>query len=128
LTGKRILVVEDEFIVAWDLQNILRRIGHVPIGCATSGEEAIRMAAETLPDLVLMDVQLDGEIDGVAASMEITRVRPVPIVYLTAYSESFLKGPSTMVHPYLCIAKPFSAATIQTAIESIIGVPQVRPN
>jgi two-component system, cell cycle sensor histidine kinase and response regulator CckA len=61
LAPKRILVIEDEQIVARDLLNQLKRLGHIPVGSAANGREAIKMAAETQPDLILMDIQLDGE-------------------------------------------------------------------
>lgn len=127
MAAKRILVIEDEQIVARDLQNLLRRLGHVAIGTAANGEDAVRIAAETLPDLILMDVQLDGMMDGVQASFEITRRQPVPIVYITAFPGTFLCEPSKMVSPFLCVAKPFSAATVQAAIDSALGS-ITRPN
>jgi len=119
--AKRILIIEDEQIVAQDLQNLLRRLGHTPIGSAGNGPDAIRMAAETQPDLILMDVRLDGDMDGVEASIEIARKCAVPIVYLTAYSDSFIARPSSMVFPFLCLAKPFSAAAVEAVIESALS-------
>jgi two-component system cell cycle sensor histidine kinase/response regulator CckA len=124
MTAKRILVIEDERIVARHLQNLIQRIGHVPVGHAASGSEAIRMAAETSPDLILMDLQLEGNIDGIAASAEIARNHSIPIVYITANSETFVRKPSDMVFPFLCIAKPFSAETVRVAIESAFVSPR----
>jgi CheY-like chemotaxis protein len=121
--GKRILIVEDEQIVSRDLQNLLRRIGHIPVGPAANGADAIRLAAETRPDLILMDVKLNGGVDGMAAALEIAKTQTVPIIYVTAYSQAFLTQPSSMVAPFLCIAKPFSAAAIESAIQSILGLP-----
>jgi CheY-like chemotaxis protein len=118
-TGKRILVIEDELIVARDLGNLLCRLGHVPIGHASNGPDAIRLASERKPDLILMDIRLNGPIDGVQAANEIVRQLNVPVIYVTANSHLFLDGKSTMVHPYLCIAKPFSELSVQAAIESV---------
>jgi CheY-like chemotaxis protein len=125
LPAKRILVVEDEYIVAHDLQNLLRHMGHVPVGCAASGPDAIRMAEEESPDLILMDVELDGPMDGVTAALEIRKSHSIPIVYLTAYSQSFIHGPSRMVHPFLCIAKPFSPAAVEAALHSVFTLMRV---
>ena len=126
--AKRILVVEDEQIVARDLQNMLRRLGHVPLGPAESGSDAIRLVVETVPDLVLMDVRLEGEMDGVEASIEIASKWKVPIVYITAYSQQFLAEPSRMVFPYLCIAKPFSPQALELTIDSILKTTEIRPS
>jgi CheY-like chemotaxis protein len=94
VVAKRILVIEDEQIVARDLQNLLRRLGHRAIGQASNGPDAIRMAAETRPDLVLMDVTLEGKRDGLEVSLEIARHRSVPIVFITANAQSFVSGAS----------------------------------
>ena len=123
MIAKRILVVEDELIVARDLQNLLQRLGHRTVGQAANGLDAIRMAAETRPDLVLMDLVLDGRMDGLDTALEIARHRRVPIIYITANSNTIIHGPSKMVFPFLCVAKPFSAAIVETAIESVLSNP-----
>ncbi len=128
MTAKRILVIEDERIVARDLGKLLKRLGYTPVGPAASGEEAIQLAEQTEPDLILMDVRLRGGMDGIEASHEIVRKRPVPIVYLTAYTGTFVCSPWDMVHPYLCLAKPFSERGVQAAIESALGIAVARPN
>ena len=128
MPGKRILIIEDEQVVALDLRNLLKRLGHTPLGPAVTAGDAIRLAAETLPDLILMDVKLEGEHDGVHAATEITRHRLVPIVYITAYPEKFISGSSPMVHPFLCVAKPFSFATVEAAIRSALHLSELRPN
>lgn len=122
MASKRILVVEDERIVARDLRNIVMRLGHIPLGPAASGSEAIRMAAEALPDLILMDVQLDGPMNGVEVSVKIAENQAVPIVYITAYPGTFLRGGSPMVSPFLCAAKPFSTAGLAAIINSALGI------
>lgn len=128
MVSKRILVIEDEQIVARDISNLLKRLGFAPLGPAASGQEAIQLAAQTEPDLILMDVRLSGGMDGVEAAHEIVRNRTVPIVYLTAYPGTFVCSPWEMAPPYLCLAKPFSAACMQAAIESALGISAARPN
>ena len=82
-----ILIVEDEPVVAKDIQLSLQRLGyHVP-ATATSGEEAIRKAVEIHPDLILMDIVLKGEMDGVETALQIQRKQEVPVIYLTAYAD-----------------------------------------
>jgi two-component system, cell cycle sensor histidine kinase and response regulator CckA len=127
-TPKRILVIEDEQVVARDLQNQLRRLGHIPLGSAASGREAIKMAAETQPDLILMDISLDGPMDGVEASMKIVANRPVPIVYITAYPGTFIHHTSRMVSPFMCVAKPFSAPSLETVIQYALEISDARLN
>jgi CheY-like chemotaxis protein len=127
-SGKRILVIEDEQIVARDLQNQLKRLGHISLGSAASGPEAIKMAAETRPDLILMDIRLEGPMNGIEASMKIVENRPVPIVYITAYPGTFIHATSKMVSPFMCIAKPFSAPSIETVIQTALAVSHGRPN
>jgi len=126
--AKRILVIENEQIVAHDLNNLLKRLGYAPLGPATTGREAIQLAEQTKPDLILMDVKLNGGMDGVEASHEIVRNRTVPVVYLTGYPGTFICSPWEMVHPYLCLAKPFSERGVQAAIESALGVANGKPN
>lgn len=125
---KQILVVEDEQIVARDLKNLLKRLGYATVGPAVSGPEAIKMAAETRPDLVLMDVRLDGPMDGVEASIEIFKQGGVPVIYLTAYPETFIRNPLTMVYPFLCAAKPYSDAGLEAVIQSVLGASPARVN
>jgi CheY-like chemotaxis protein len=127
LALKRILVIEDEQIVARDLQNVLRRLGHLPVGSAASGRDAIKMAAETQPDLILMDIRLDGPMNGIEASQAIVENRPVPIVYLTAFPGTFIYDASRMVSPYMCVAKPFSVPHLDAIILSALGL-SARPN
>ncbi|HEX4750791.1 MAG TPA: response regulator [Bryobacteraceae bacterium] len=124
MTSKRILIVEDELIVARDLQNILRRLGHRMIGQVANGPDAIRMAAESRPDLILMDLVLDGSMDGLETALEIARHRQVPIIYITANSNTIVCRPSKMVFPFLCVAKPFSATIVESAIESVFSRPR----
>ena len=125
--SKRILVVEDERIVAHDLQNVLRRLGHIPLGPAQSGTDALKLAVETLPNLILMDVRLEGEMDGVEASIEIASKWKIPVIYITAYSEVFLADPARMVFPYLCIAKPFSPQALALTIETVLKMSEAHP-
>ena len=95
----RILIVEDEKILAADLEKKLRGLGYRVDSIATSGEEAIRLAQERQPSLVLMDVRLSGAMDGVQAARQIQENRRIPIIYLTAYSDLFLRDPSSMQAP-----------------------------
>ena len=83
----KIMIVEDENIIALDIRSMLEDLGYLVSDIVSSGEESIQRASKKKPDLVLMDVKLKGSIDGVSAGEEIFRQFRIPIVYLTAYSD-----------------------------------------
>jgi PAS domain S-box-containing protein len=112
----RVLVVEDEPIVALDLQLRLERMGYdVPV-VASSGEDAVRSARAEPPDLVLMDINLEGEMDGIDAADELARER-LPVVFLTAYSNDRTLQRAKIAEPYGYLLKPFEERELQTTIE-----------
>ena len=117
---KRVLIIEDEAIVARSLTILLRRWGYDVAGTADNGFRAIELAMETLPDLLLMDVRLDGLMDGLEAAAQIVEQRSVPVVYLTAYANTMVRDHSKMVAPFLCVTKPFSEDNLQAAIETAL--------
>lgn len=115
--SKTILVVEDEGIVAKDLQSRLKKIGyHVPV-IVSSGEEAILKIAEVQPDLVLMDIQLKGKIDGIEAAEHIYFQYNIPIIYLTAYADDRTLERARLTDPFGYLLKPFKEKELQTSIE-----------
>ena len=114
---KQILVVEDEPIVALDLQQRLQRMGYRVPEVVATGEEAVAAARARAPDLVLMDINLAGEVDGVAAAERIRHDRRVPVVYLTAYSNERTLQRAKVTEPYGYLLKPFEDRELQTTIE-----------
>jgi CheY-like chemotaxis protein len=118
-----ILVVEDETIVAADIQQQLRQDGFRLNPIARSGEDAVRLAQELLPDLVLMDIRLAGSIDGLAAARLIQRSTGIPVVYLTAFPGMFLQDPSSMQDPNLCLIKPFAVSELRSIIDVALHPP-----
>lgn len=117
----RILVVEDEQIVAADLSAKLKRLGYEVAGIASSGEDAIALAEKLRPQLVLMDVRLRGHMDGTEAARHIQRSTGAPIIFITAYAEIFLRDPSLMNPPGLCISKPFSMGQLRAVLDTVTG-------
>lgn len=113
----RILVVEDERIVAMDLAATLEELGYDVVGMATRGEDAVQRAAELQPELILMDVRLAGSLDGIQAAEIIHRSRDVPVVYLTAHSdnETLRRAAATAASGYL--VKPFKSPELRCTIE-----------
>ena len=115
----RILIVEDEQIVAADLESKLTRIGHRVVGTAGTGEDAIALAEQIRPELVLMDVRLKGSMDGTEAARQVQRLTGAPIIFITAFAEIFLRDPALMNPPGLCLSKPFSLNQLQAVLETI---------
>ena len=115
-----VLVVEHEGIVALDIQNRLRRSGYAVAGVASSGSEAIRKAVELQPDLVLMDINLQGEMNGIEATKNINSQLDIPIIYLTAYADEATLKKANQAAPFGYLLKPFKerelVATIQMAL------------
>jgi PAS domain S-box-containing protein len=112
-----ILIVEDERVVAKDLGNTLTGLGYDVVGSVKSGSEAIQEAQAKRPDLILMDISLPGEIDGVAAAAEIKRLLDRPIVYLTAYSDGEVLARARQTEPHGYLVKPFRGAELRSTIE-----------
>ncbi len=112
-----ILIVEDEQIVAMDLEAIVRRLGCVVVGTASTGSAAIATAVQLHPDLILMDIRLRGRMDGIAAATEILTGQDVPIIYLTSYSDTATRERAAGTSPYGYLIKPFDERTVQSTIE-----------
>ena len=106
--GGRILVVEDEAIVARDIASQLVELGYQPVGQTAHGEQAIVMARELVPDLVLMDIQLAGEMDGITAARTIVDELGLPVVFLTAFAADDILARAKLIEPYGYVLKPFS--------------------
>lgn len=118
MTGQaRILLAEDEGIVGLNIQTRLEELGYNVVANVSSGEEAIAAALETNPDLVLMDIKLAGEVDGIEAAEQIRRHLHIPFVYLTAYADNETLNRAKLTEPYGYILKPFEARDLFTAIE-----------
>ncbi len=113
----RLLIVEDEGIVALNIQTRLEGLGYNVVASVSSGEEAIEVAGETRPDLILMDIKLDGKVDGIEAAAEIRRLFQLPVVYLTAYTNDETLNRAKLTEPYGYILKPFEARDLCTTIE-----------
>jgi PAS domain S-box-containing protein len=112
-----ILIVEDELIVAEDLRYILEDFGYNVVGIVDSGEKALQKVAETKPYLVLMDVRLNGQLDGVQTAEQIWKNYQIPVIYLTANSDLKTLQRAKATEPFGYITKPFKEKELQTAIE-----------
>ncbi len=108
MNNKQILIVEDDSIIAAYLQETLIGFGYEILDIATTGEQAIKLATETNPDIIIMDIQLKGDINGITASKLIRKKSDVPIIYLTAYSEDTLLEQAMKTKPSAFLLKPFN--------------------
>lgn len=120
-----IIIVEDERITAEDIKKALNSVGYEVPAIVPSGEEAIKAAEELKPDLVIMDIKLEGEMDGIQAAEQIRSKLGIPIIYLTAYSDektvqrAKITEPSGFIlkQPYGFLRKPFEESELNTTIE-----------
>ena len=117
MTNAKIVVVEDEIIVAKDIQNRLKRFGYNVPAVASSGEEALVKVAENYPDLVLMDIRLKGEIDGIETARQIYTQFNIPIIYLTAYADDNTIERAKVTEAFGYLLKPFKERELYTSIE-----------
>lgn len=113
----RILVVEDETIVARDINQQLTELGYEPVGVCNRGEDVVDRAGVLQPDLILMDIQLAGPMDGVTAAMAVNEQLGIPVVFLTAFAESETFNRAKQSNPFGYIIKPFTERELQTVIE-----------
>jgi PAS domain S-box-containing protein len=117
MSNVKILVVEDESIVAMDIKQRAESLGYTVTAVTPSGEEAVQKAEENTPDLVLMDIVLKGEIDGIEAAQRIRDAQDIPIVYLTAYSDEKTLKRARVTEPFGYIIKPFEDRELHSAVE-----------
>ena len=119
--GYRIQIVEDERIVALDLKIALQSLGFDVVACCASGEEAIVVAGETRPDLILMDIHLEDGISGTEAALIIRRELGIPVVYLTAFAEEIILQQAEKSAPYGYLLKPFELRELNATIRMALA-------
>ncbi|MFZ2054929.1 MAG: response regulator [Candidatus Aminicenantales bacterium] len=118
--GWRILVVEDEAIIAMDIQNILKKIGYSSAEVVHSGEESIQKVASGHPHLVLMDIKLKGSLDGIEAAHQIFHQYNVPVVYITAYGDENTLKRANGTARFGYITKPFEENELEMTIQGAL--------
>jgi PAS domain S-box-containing protein len=117
IASRRLLIVEDERIVARDLAQTLTDLGYAVVGTSATGDDAVAQAHDHQPDLVLMDIRLAGVKDGIQAAAEIRSERDIPIIFLTAHSDDDTLRRAKQTGPLGYLIKPFKAAELRCAIE-----------
>src|SRR4051794_11665246 len=119
MAGLRILLVEDEILIAEDARIGLERMGYVVVGTAASGPDAVQQAGQLRPDLILMDVRLQGAMNGVEAARRIRSQADIPIICVTAHAS--VLASSENGGRCTCLAKPYSPTQLQAAIQAVVG-------
>jgi len=126
MANLRILIVEDERIVARDMQNVLRRLGYTVSFIASRRKEAIEITEGTQPDLILMDIKLKEDMDGIEAAKQIRTRFYIPIIYMSALSdkESLMRAEETK--PFFFISKPIEERVLKATIEKAYSTQNMR--
>ncbi len=117
----KVLIVEDEGIVAMDLAAGLDKDGYEVVGIADSATEAASLFKENEVDIILMDVHIIGEKDGIDTAAELLKQRSVPLIYLTAFTDTNTINRAKSTHPAAFLAKPYSITNVRIAIELAIS-------
>jgi signal transduction histidine kinase len=116
----KVLIVEDERVVALHLRQQLSRLGYQVPAMATAGEQALQHIRDFQPDVVLMDIHIEGNIDGIETAAHIPPELHVPVIYLTAYSEEATLERARLTKPYGYLLKPFSERELHAAIQMVL--------
>ena len=116
----RVLVIEDEAVIALDVAKIVRGAGHQVVGIAATEDAAVSLASKHTPDLVIADIQLRGDDNGMAAVRQILQSMAVPIIFVTGYPERLLTGEG--IEPAFVITKPFDPDLLKTAMAQALNI------
>jgi DNA-binding LytR/AlgR family response regulator len=120
MSKTNILVVEDESIVSKDIQHSLKKLGYHVVGAASTGEKALELVRLERPDIVLMDIMLKGEMNGIETAEIIRTELAIPVIFLTAYADESTLAKAKITEPYGYIIKPFKEIDLHTSIEMAI--------
>lgn len=120
LLSPKILIVENERIVADDIKQRLEDLGYEVIGISGNGNDALKKTGEIIPDLILMDIILTGEVDGIETAQKISELYSVPFIYLTAYYDDEILKRASLTQPAGYITKPFDSVGLHAAIQMAI--------
>jgi DNA-binding LytR/AlgR family response regulator len=115
-----IFIVEDESIVAKDIQNSLTKLGYNVVGLANNGKDAIEKIEELAPDLVLMDIMIKGNLTGIDVSEKVKEKLNIPVIFLTAYADEGTLSRAKITEPYGYILKPFKEIDLHSTIEMAV--------
>ncbi|HZZ63139.1 MAG TPA: response regulator, partial [Roseiarcus sp.] len=115
-----ILIIEDEPIIAMDLEAIVEDLGHRVVGVARERGQAVALAAERQPELIMADIQLEDGGSGIEAVNEILGATSKPVVFITAHPAAYLSAPATRPEPAFLLPKPFKPESVRAAVSQAI--------
>jgi two-component system, response regulator PdtaR len=115
----RVLIVEDEFFISLDMQNLVTALGHAVVGIAVSADEAVRVAQREQPDIALVDIRLVGARDGIDAAAEIFNRFGVPTLFVTANTDPQTRARAQAVQPLGFLEKPVNAQRLKVGLRSV---------
>jgi CheY-like chemotaxis protein len=121
MAAASILLVEDERLIAKDLERRLRRLGYQVAALAATGPEAIQQALTCRPDVVLMDIRLQGQMDGIEAAAFIRTHLNIPLIYMSAYVDDETLARASATQPAGYLRKPFSEHQLQAILEGVLS-------
>lgn len=121
MRNANVLIVEDELIIAKDLSLTLTKLGYNVAGHSSGAKEAVQMAAEKKPDVVIMDVMLKGDVNGIEAAKEIRDKHNIPVVFITAYSDDDTLNRTHSSSPFGYLVKPYKATDLHVTIETALA-------
>lgn len=113
----KLLIVEDDPIIAADLERAMKKMGYEVLDAVESGEEALEVVAQDPPDLVLMDIQLEGDLDGIDTAHMISKKQAIPIIYLTSNTDERTFNRAKLTQPHGFLSKPFRLTDIKHSID-----------
>ena len=117
----KVLIVEDEYVIAAQLRGNLNQLGYGITEIVSTGEEAVASARREMPDLILMDITLNGALDGIKTAENITHFQSVPIVYITAYSDPEFRERAYRAGAAGYLVKPITVDELRESIEKALG-------
>jgi DNA-binding NarL/FixJ family response regulator len=118
---QKILIVDDELWAALDMEWVVQTLGHEVVGPAATAEKAIELAGRVRPNLVLMDIRLANDSDGVAAAIEIRERFDIPSLFVSAHGDPMMRSRAAAAHPLGFIEKPFTPESLALAIEAALN-------
>jgi CheY-like chemotaxis protein len=118
-SSKKILIVEDDMIISLVVENMIKKLGHTLVGKAASGDDAIKLAKEHKPDIVLMDIRLKGDMDGIEAVTKIKEFLKTEVIYLTGNSDKVNYERAKATECIDLISKPFTIGELTRSLEMV---------
>jgi len=113
----KVLIVEDEVIVAMDISHFINGLGYEVVGMASEGTQAQKMAQELVPDVILMDINIKGTLDGIEVASKIREASAIPIIYVTAYLDDITIERAVETNPAAYLVKPFNKQELQATLK-----------